>query len=154
MNHQPYTMSDELKNILNNSNKDIDNQKLMDYISHQLSKQESHDMEKAMADDDFMNDAIEGLQQFNNVKNVPLSVEQLNKDLQKKLAKKKLRKEKRKLKEEPWLYFTIILLLILIVICYMIVKKHNAGKTVQPKPNVSQAIIFTSPTKSIYDKLK
>jgi t-SNARE complex subunit (syntaxin) len=130
-------MSDDLKNILNNSNKDIDNQKLMDYLSKQLSKQDSHDLEKMMADDEFMNDAVEGLEQFNNVKKLPLSVEQLNRDLQKQLAKKKSRKEKRKIKNQPWVYFTIILVLLVTVICFVIVKKYMDDK----KPGIIPKVV-------------
>jgi hypothetical protein len=135
-------MSDDLKNILNNSNKDIDNQKLMDYLSKQLSKQDSHDLEKMMADDEFMNDAVEGLEQFSNVKKLPLSVEQLNRDLQKQLAKKKSRKEKRTIKDQPWVYFTIILLLVLTIICFLIVKKYMEDKKpgASPKPVTAQVI--------------
>ena len=125
-------MSDDLKNILNNSNKDIDNQKLMDYLSQQLSKQDSHDLEKMMADDEFMNDAVEGLEQFDNVKKLPLSVEQLNRALQKQITKKKSRKEKRKIKDQPWVYFTIILLLILTIVCYIIIKKRMEEKKNTP----------------------
>jgi len=134
-------MSDEIKNILNNSNKDIDNQKLMDYLSQQLSKQDTHDLEKMMAEDDFINDAVEGLEQFDNVKKLPLSVEQLNRELQKQIAKKKGRKEKRKIKDQPWVYFTIILLLILTIVCYVIIKKRMEHQrlikdtTQQPKSN-------------------
>lgn len=124
-------MNDDLKNILNNSNKDIDNQKLMDYLSRQLSKQDSHELEKMMADDEFINDAVEGLEQFNNVKKLPLSVEQLNRELQKQIAEKKGRKEKRRIKDQPWVYFAIILLLLLTIICYVIIKKHmNDNKPV------------------------
>lgn len=89
-------MSDEIKNILNNSNKDIDNQKLMDYLSQQLSKQDTHDLEKMMAEDDFINDAVEGLEQFDNVKKLPLSVEQLNRELKNKLLKRRAEKKKEK----------------------------------------------------------
>ncbi|MEI9958413.1 MAG: hypothetical protein WDM90_19390 [Ferruginibacter sp.] len=134
-------MSDEIKNILNNSNKDIDNQKLMDYLSQQLSKQDTHDLEKMMAEDDFINDAVEGLEQFDNVKKLPLSVEQLNRELKKQIAKKKGRKEKRKIKDQPWVYFTIILLLILTIVCYVIIKKRMEHQrlikdtTQQPKTN-------------------
>jgi hypothetical protein len=137
-------MSDDLKNILNNSNKDIDNQKLIDYLSKQLSKQDSHDLEKMMADDEFMNDAVEGLEQFSNVKKLPLSVEQLNRDLQKQLAKKKSRKEKRTIKDQPWVYFTIILLLVLTVICFVIVKKYMEDKRpgASPKSVTTQVINF------------
>jgi hypothetical protein len=133
-------MSDELKNILNNSNKDIDNQKLMDYLSQQLSKQDSHDLEKMMADDEFINDAVEGLEQFSNKKSMSLSVEQLNRELQKQLAKKKLRKEKRRLKDQPWIYYAIIILLALIIICYIVIKKHAYNK---PVPSVQTSSVIT-----------
>jgi phage terminase small subunit len=117
-------MSDSLKDILGNSNKDIDNQTLMDYLSHRLSKQDSHDIEKMMTDDDLLNDAVEGLEQFKSKKDMAAYVEQLNNDLQKKIIKKKSRKEKRKLKEQPWVYFVLITLLILLVTCFILVKKY------------------------------
>ena len=52
-------MNDDLLNILSNSNKDIDNQRLMDYLSGKLTEKERHEVEKMMAGDDFMNDAVE-----------------------------------------------------------------------------------------------
>ena len=61
---------DELKDILSDSNKDIDNQKLMDYLSGQLTAEERHDMEKEMADSPFVNDAVEGLEEIKDKKNV------------------------------------------------------------------------------------
>jgi hypothetical protein len=133
-------MSDDLKNILNNSNKDIDNQKLMDYLSQQLSKQDAHDLEKMMADDAFISDAVEGLEQFNNVKKLPLSVELLNRELQKQIAKKKNRREKRKLKDQPWVYFAIILLLLLTIVCYVIIKKRMKDQQPADKPVTSQLV--------------
>ena len=51
-------MNNDLKDILSNSNKDIDNKHLMDYLSNQLSQEESHAIEKKMAEDEFMNDAV------------------------------------------------------------------------------------------------
>ena len=59
-----YIMNDELLNILSNSNKDIDNQKLMDYLSGKLSADEKHDFEKALVDSEMMNDAVEGLEKI------------------------------------------------------------------------------------------
>ena len=114
---------DELKDILSNSNKDIDNQKLMDYLSGKLSAEEKHDVEKEMSGSDFMNDAVEGLQSVENKNNIPSLVQQLNADLKKQLGKKKKRKEKRKLKEQPWLYFSVVLILLLIVITWLVIKK-------------------------------
>jgi hypothetical protein len=126
-------MSDDLKNILSNSNKDIDNQQLMDYLSKQLSKAESHDLEKMMAEDEFMNDAVEGLEQIGNNKNIAAYTEQLNFELKKQLAKKKQRKEKRRLKEQPWIYLAIITLLLLCIIAYVVIKKRIEYKKQHPE---------------------
>lgn len=137
-------MSDNLKDILNNSNKDIDNQKLMDYLSQQLSKQDSHELEKMMADDEFTNDAVEGLEQFSNVKKIPLSVDELNRQLQKQIAKNKGRRQKRKMKEQPWVYFAIILLLLLAIISYVILKKRMDNNPPVNKPVAAQTIHLTT----------
>ncbi len=117
-------MSDELKNILSGLNKEIEQEKLLDYLHKKLSAPEAHEVEKQMANDEFMNDAVEGLENFKNKKNLSLYVEQLNHGLKKQLDKKKKRKEKRKLREQPWLYFSIGLLLVLIVIGYVLVRKY------------------------------
>lgn len=117
-------MSDNLKDILANLNKDIEQDKLLDYLNKKLPAAEAHEVEKQMADDAFMNDAVEGLEKFKDKKDVLLLVQQLNEDLKKQTQKKKLKKEKRKLKEQPWLYFTIILILLLAIIGYIIIKKY------------------------------
>lgn len=116
-------MTNDLLNILSNSNKDIDNQQLMDYLSGKLSDKEKHEVEQSMADSDFMNDAVEGLQEFSDKKDVQVYVDQLNKDLQKNLQKKKLRREKRRLKEYPWIYFAILLILLLCIAAWFVVHK-------------------------------
>lgn len=117
-------MSDELKDILSNLNKDIEQEKLLDYLNKKLSAGEAHELEKQMADDEFMNDAVEGLEEIKNKKDLSLYVEQLNQDLKKQLDKKKKRREKRKLQDQPWIYFAIVLLLVLIVVCFVLVKKY------------------------------
>ena len=117
-------MSDDLKDILSNLNKDIEQEKLLDYLNKNLSAAEAHEVEKQMADDEFMNDAVEGLEDFKNKKDLSLLVEQLNKDLKKQTAKKKLNKEKRRLKDQPWVYITIVTLLLLIIVSYIIIKKY------------------------------
>lgn len=117
-------MNNDLKDILSNSNKDIDNQKLLDYLMNQLSKKETHELERDMAADEFLNDAVEGLQKLTNKKDVQAYVEQLNRDLQKQTTKNKKRKEKRKLKDQPYLYLTIILILLLMVVCFIVIKKR------------------------------
>jgi anti-sigma factor RsiW len=116
-------MSDELLNILSNSNKDIDNQKLMDYVSGKLSADEKHDFEKTLVDSEMMNDAVEGLEKIKN-KDVSALVEQLNTNLRIQLEKKKSKKIKRRIKDLPWLYLSIILILLIILISYLVIKKH------------------------------
>ncbi len=122
-------MNNDLKNILSNSNKDIDNQQLMDYLSHHISPADSHQLEENMADDAFMNDAVEGLQEFRPTKDLQLYVNQINNDLQKQITKNKKRKEKRKIKDQPYTYFAIILILLLLVICYVVLKRNNLQKS-------------------------
>ncbi len=116
-------MDDNLLNILSNNNKDIDNQKLMDYISNKLSEEEKHNLEEAMVDSEMINDAMEGLDGFKNKKEVDTLVEQLNANLKKQLEKKKSKKLKRSIKELPWVYLTIILIIIIILIGFFIIKK-------------------------------
>lgn len=119
-------MNTDLLKILADSNKDIDNQQLMDYIAGSISQKDLHEVEKSMADSDFVNDAIEGLQQVQNKKNLDTVVEQLNNDLNRKIRQKNIRREKRKLKDQPWIYFSLILLLLLVTVAWFILHRlHN-----------------------------
>jgi len=116
-------MNKDLLNILSNSNKDIDNQKLMDYLSGKLEGQEKHEVEKWMAENDFVNEAMEGLQDFSGKKNLQDSVEQLHKDLHQYIRQKKKRRERRKIKQAPWVYVAIVMVLALAVIAYVIIRR-------------------------------
>lgn len=122
-------MKNDLKDILSNSNKDIDNQQLMDYLSNRLSRSETHEVEKQMAGDEFMNDAVEGLQKIENKNNMEAYVESLNRDLQNQIAKNKYRKNKRRLKDDPHTYVTIIILLLLMVISFLILRKYLESRS-------------------------
>lgn len=116
-------MNNDLRNILSNSNKDIDNQLLMDYLSGKLSGEELHELEKAMADNPFMNDAVEGLDEVEHKSDILRYVDQMNADLQKSLEKKKKRKDKRRLKEGPWGYVAIIVVIIFCIAAYYVVRR-------------------------------
>lgn len=116
-------MSDDLLNILSSSNKDIDNQKLMDYISGKLSKQEQHELEKQMAESEMVSDAVEGLSAIKNQQNISSYVDQLNRSLHSQLQQKKARRQKRRLKEDPYIYIAIVLVLALIVIAYFVIQR-------------------------------
>jgi len=81
-------MNNDLLNILSNSDKDIDNQQLMAYLSGQLSGEQQHAVEQSMADSEFMNDAVEGLQNISDKKDLQTYVDDLNAALQKSMQKK------------------------------------------------------------------
>jgi hypothetical protein len=115
-------MNKDLLNILANSNKDIDNQQLMDYLSGNLSGEPLHDVERSMADNAFLNDAVEGLQELGNRKNLQAYVDELNANLQRSIAKKKQRRLKRRLKDDPWTYLTIGMVIALCIVAYWIVR--------------------------------
>ena len=115
---------EDLKDILSESNKDIDNQKIMDYLSDKLSGLDKYNVEKEMADSEFINDAVEGLENLKNKKDINVFVDQLNNDLHKQLNKKRERKLNRRLKDTPWLYVAIILIIFLIIISFIVIKKH------------------------------
>ena len=116
-------MNNDLLNILSNSNKDIDNQKLMDYLSGKLPEHEKHEVEKWMAENDFATEAMEGLQNFSGKKNLEVYVEQLNKELNQYISKKKDRRTKKKIKEAPFVYLAIFVILFLVIIAWFVINK-------------------------------
>ncbi len=118
-------MADELKDILSNLNKDIEQEKLLQYLNKSLPDAEQHAVERQMNEDAFINDAMEGLEQIKDKQHIPMLVHELNAGLKKQLEKKKKRREKRQLKEQPWIYFAIILILLMLVITYLVIKKSS-----------------------------
>lgn len=116
-------MNKDLLNILSNSNKDIDNQKLMDYLGGKLSEQEKHEVEEWMAASDFSQEAMEGLEEFESRKELKKYVDGLNQDLTTYIQKKKNRREKKRIKEYPWTYIAIFLLISLCIIAYVVIRE-------------------------------
>lgn len=114
-------MSDEPKNIPGKDDKE--QERLLDYLHHNLSDESQHAFERNMEEDEFMSDAVEGLQEIKNQQHLQSLVQRLNNDLKKQISKKKKRKSQRKINEQPWVYFTIILLLLLIIIAFIVIKR-------------------------------
>lgn len=120
-------MNDDLVDILSHSNKDINNQKLMDYLSKNLSAEEQHDLEKEMINSEFVNDAVEGLEAFKSKEDLSIFVKDLNAKLQKQIENKKKRKQSRKIKEQPWILLAIVLIILLIIVCFLVIRKLSSG---------------------------
>ncbi len=116
-------MPENLKNILSHLSTGIDQETLLLYLQDKLSAEQKHEVEKKLLENEFADDAMDGLKEFKDKEQVAYMVEMLNRDLKKKTEKKKQRREKMKLKDQPWLYFAIVILLLLIVISYIIIRK-------------------------------
>ncbi|MEO8582571.1 MAG: hypothetical protein ABI415_02175 [Flavitalea sp.] len=118
-------MQEDLLNILSDSNKDIDNQKLMDYISGKLTAEEKHEVEIWMVDNPFFNEAVEGLQQAGGEKRVQASVDQINNQLRKYLQQKRSRRDKKMLPVNGWTIIAVVIILALAVLLYLVISSIN-----------------------------
>lgn len=114
-------MADKLKDILSHLSTDVDQETLLKYLEGRLSDEQRHELEKKMLDSEFANDAVEGLQDIKNKQRITSVVDQLNRELHKKLEKKKRKREKFRFKDKPWLYLALIIILLLIVISYFVI---------------------------------
>jgi len=120
---QENNMQENYKDILSNLSTDIDQETLLLYLQGKLSDEKKHEVEKQLLNNDFDEDAVEGLQEFKDKEQLQYMVEMLNRDLKTRTEKKKKRREKMKIKDQPWLYISIIILFILIAISYLVIKK-------------------------------
>ena len=116
-------MSEDLKDILSSLNPDIDQETLLLYLQGKLSAQEQHEIEKKIMDNEFATDALEGLQNFKDKKNIAALVDQLNADLKRRTEKKKKLKSKMKINLDSNLILAIAIILLLIVLSYFIIHK-------------------------------
>lgn len=120
-------MSDELKNILSNLNPGVEQEKLLQYLNRELSDEERHELEKAMADDAFINDAVEGLAEAGNTNNIQEIVSRLNNNLRDQVKNQKDKRAKRRPVLQSWLYVSIILIILLAVVSYCIIRKFQSS---------------------------
>ena len=116
-------MSDKLKDILSHLSTEVDQETLLKYLEGRLTDEQKHELEKKMLGSEFTDDAMEGLHEIENKRNISSLVDQLNRDLQNKLEKKKKRREKFRFKDQPWLYITIFIILLLIILSYVVVQR-------------------------------
>ncbi len=114
----------DLKDILNEDD-DLRDEDLLKYVQGDISKEDQHKVERQMADSDFVNDAMEGLQGVRNKRSIDQYVEELNRNLQKQVSTKKQRKQKRKLKDQPWIVITVVVVLALCVLAYAVIRYHQ-----------------------------
>ena len=115
-------MKENLKDILTNLNTGVDQATLLLYLQGKLSQEKQHELEKQLLESDFEMEALEGLQEVKDNRKINSIVEQLNRDLKMRTKKRKLRRQKMEIRQEPWLWITIIIMLALIIISFMIIR--------------------------------
>jgi len=116
-------LSEKLKDILSHLSTEIDQEALLLYLQDKLSGDQKHDVEKQLLQGDFESDALEGLQEIKDKEQLKYVLEMLNRDLKKKTANKKKRREKMIIKDQPWLYFSILILVLLIILSYIVISR-------------------------------
>jgi hypothetical protein len=110
----------ELEHILEHDD-ELDHEELIRYLEGTASEEERFAIEKLMADSSFVNDAVEGLQNFADPATLAKYTAELNKQLQKQTGKRLLRKSKRKLKDQNWLIIAILGILLLCVVGFLLI---------------------------------
>jgi predicted secreted protein len=116
-------MSENFKDILSNLSTEVDQETLLLYLQGKLSEDRKHEVEKQLLQNEFDDEAVEGLQRFKDKEQLQYMVEMLNRDLKKKTEKKKKRREKMNIKDQPWLYISILIIMLLIVLSYLVIQR-------------------------------
>ena len=119
-------MSDLSKILFSEELSELEQDQLMRYLSGKVSEEERFIIENKMADSPFLNDAIEGLQDFSDPEKIAKITKELNRQIKKQTNKKILRKTKRKLKDQNWLIIAILCVIFLCIIGYLLI--HFYGK--------------------------
>ena len=117
-------MNEKYKDIFAHLSTEVDQETLLLYLQNKLSEEKRHEVEQKLMESDFNDDAVEGLQQIRDKRRINYMVEMLNRDLKKRLEKKKQRRQKMQIKDQPWLYISILILVLLIVISYIVIRKY------------------------------
>jgi len=114
-------MADELLDIFSDGKDKISHQKLMNYLEGKLSPEEMHEVEKEMLDSGMTSDAIEGLQSVSDTGKLRNYEKDLQRKLKQQLQKRDKRRSAKKIKEMPWIYIFIVIILLLALVAFWVV---------------------------------
>jgi|SRR5436190_7770336 len=117
-------MPSNYKDIFSHLSNEVDQETLLLYLQNKLSEEKKHEIEKKLMESEFTDDAVEGLREIKDKRQIQYMVEMLNRDLKNKLQKKKERRRKLEIKDQSWLYVSILIFILLIIISYMIIRKY------------------------------
>lgn len=111
---------EDLINIWN-ADDELNEEELMNYIKKKSSAGEKHAVEKKIAGSSFINDAVEGLQNFSSTEKANSYVQQLNEDLHKRLHEKKFSRKKNNI-NLSWEIIAVLTVIILCILGYIIIE--------------------------------
>ena len=111
---------EDLTNIWNTDD-ELNEEDLLNYVKGKSGAEDVHAVEKTMAGSSFVNDGVEGLQQFSSDQKINTYVQQINEDLQHRLLDKKPRKKKR-INIQSWEIIALVIIVLLCLLGYVIVE--------------------------------
>jgi len=114
----------DLKDILHEDDS-VQHDDLLRYLEGNASEEERYAIEKQMADSDFINDAVEGLQGFHDKQKLQQYAAQLNLQLRKQTVKDRKRKLRRNLNSQQWTMITIVTVILLCVLAYWVIRLYQ-----------------------------
>ena len=111
---------EDLNNIWS-ADDELNEEQLMNYVKGKMSGEEAHAVEKKMANSSFINDAVEGLQNFSSAEKANTYAQQINEQLHQRLADKK-HGRKKIIGNLSWEIIAVIVIILLALIGYVIVE--------------------------------
>ncbi len=113
-------MMEDVNNLWS-ADDELNEDELVNYLKGNLPAEDAHQIEKQMADSSFVNDSVEGLQQFSSAEKINSYVQNINTDLQQKLAVKK-RTARKGIQNLSWEFIAVIIVILLCLLGYAIIE--------------------------------
>jgi hypothetical protein len=110
---------DDLKSILAHNEGKLPDDMLIAYLEGVLPPEQQHEIEKWLSEEGMESDAIEGLKTLPHADTLH-TVNRLNNRLKKELAHRK--RSRRYIKEGPWSYLAVVVILLLVVLAYIVLR--------------------------------
>lgn len=111
---------EDLTNIWS-ADDELNEEQLLDYVTGKSGNEDAYVVEQKMADSSFVNDGIEGLQQFSSASKINTYVQQINEDLHHRLFEKKQRRKKA-IENFSWEIIAITVVIVLCILGYVIIE--------------------------------
>jgi ABC-type bacteriocin/lantibiotic exporter with double-glycine peptidase domain len=111
------------KQAISSKEHPVSQEKLIQYLEGSLPDLERQHIEKQLEEDEFLNDAMEGLHQITDSQQINQVVNDLNRSIQKQVTAQQRKKNKQPIFSLYWVYIAIILLIILILSAYLILSQ-------------------------------